>query len=122
MKFSEEDSADSHIIQSYNNNAIMIGGRIFNSSFIVSRSTLIENWPLSEISQLESAHLQPILDMKPEVILIGTGLKLIFPAPNSYSSVINQGVGIEFMDSGAACRTYNVLASEKRNVIAAIIL
>ncbi len=122
MKFNEESSTNSHIIQSYNDSEIIIDGKVFSSSFIISKNTLIESWPVADISQLESDHLKAILDMRPEVILIGTGQKLVFPSPQSYVSVINQGMGIEFMDSGAACRTYNVLVSEGRNVVTAIIL
>jgi len=122
MKFSEEIAANSHIIQSYNDREIIIDGRAFSSSFIVSKDSLLENWPVAEISQLEPAHLLSMLDMSPEVILIGTGQKLIFPTPQSYATVINQGIGIEFMDSGAACRTYNILVSEGRKVVAGIIL
>jgi len=122
MKFSEEIAANSHIIQSYKDNEISIDGRSISNSFIVSKDTLLENWPVPEITRLEPVHLQPIIDMNPEVILIGTGLKLIFPTPQSYAPIINMGIGIEFMDSGAACRTYNVLVSEGRNVVTAIIL
>jgi uncharacterized protein len=66
--------------------------------------------------------LQELIDREPEVILVGTGDRIRFPHPEVYAHVISQGVGIEFMDTGAACRTYNVLLSEDRRVIAAIII
>ena len=73
------------------------------------------------ILALDASACRQILEHQPEVILIGTGNQLIFPEPSIYIDIVNQGVGIEFMDSGAACRTYNILMSEDRRVIAGII-
>lgn len=122
MKFSEDYSSGTYIINGYNADGIIINQRSFTSSLIVSNYQLLEDWPVQEISELSADYLAPILELKPEVILIGTGSTLIFPPPSSYASVIQSGLGIEFMDSVAACRTYNILLSEDRNVVAGIIL
>jgi uncharacterized protein len=122
MKFSEESAVNSYIVQSYKDGEATINGKTYRSSLIISSDILVDDWSLADISQLETEHLQTILDMTPEVILIGTGRTLIFPKPKAYASVINLGIGIEFMDSAAACRTYNILVSEGRSVVTGIIL
>ncbi|MCW9012806.1 MAG: Mth938-like domain-containing protein [Gammaproteobacteria bacterium] len=122
MKFSEEQSAGSNVIRAYQHDQININGALFSQSLVLNDRQIIKDWPLTDINQLTAEHLAPILAMKPEVILIGTGQKLTFPPASSYASVIHQGIGIEFMDSGAACRTFNVLVSENRTVVAGIIL
>lgn len=63
-----------------------------------------------------------ILEMQPEVVLIGTGHSLRFPEPHLLAPVIRQGLGYEVMDTQAACRTYNILANESRNVVAALLI
>ena len=121
MKFTEEHSTGSNVIHSYSSDAITINGQSFTSSLVVGNQHLNVDWPVQHISDLTSKLLMELLEHQPEVILIGTGNQLIFPEPSIYIDIVNQGVGIEFMDSGAACRTYNILMSEDRRVIAGII-
>ncbi|MFW2373135.1 MAG: Mth938-like domain-containing protein [Gammaproteobacteria bacterium] len=122
MKLSEDYNAGAYMINGYDAEGIIINQRSYTSSLIVSNHQLVENWPLQNILELTTENLAPILQLKPEVILIGTGASLIFPPPSSYANVIQLGLGIEFMDSIAACRTYNILFSEDRSVVAGIIL
>lgn len=122
MKFSEDNNADSHTIRAYDSHSININGKVFNRSLIVSRQHLQADWPVASIADLNATTLAELLVIQPEVILIGTGSRLQFPSPDVYASLLNQGIGVEFMDSGAACRTYNILLGEDRQVIAGIIL
>ncbi len=122
MKFSEDYNPSANVINAYSDTEIIINRRPFTQSLIVSNFALIEDWPLQHIDELGPELLQPMLELQPEVILIGTGQNIQFPHPGTYASVINQGIGIEFMDSGAACRTYNILLSEERRVVAGIVL
>jgi uncharacterized protein len=122
MKFTEDFANTSHVIRSYSVEGLDINGNIYTSSLIVSPDSLIPEWLISDISQLSSDHFISILDAKPEIVIIGTGERLRFPGPEVYAEVINLNIGVEFMDSGAACRTYNVLVSENRHVVAGIIL
>ena len=122
MKLSEDYNAGTYMINGYDSEGIIINQRSYSSSLIVSNHRLIEDWPMRDISELSADYLAPILELNPEVILIGTGSNLIFPPPSSYARVIESGLGIEFMDSVAACRTYNILLSEDRSVVAGIIL
>lgn len=122
MKFSEDYSLGTNVIRAYTDTDIQINNKTYNKSLIVSNTLLIDNWGVEHIEQLSLEHWQEIVNYQPEVILIGTGPSLIFPRPASYSPAIDLGIGVEFMDSAAACRTYNILVSEDRFVIAGIIL
>jgi len=122
MKFSEDYAVGVNVIRSYDDTSISINSNTFTQSLAVSSNSLIEDWPVKHINNLSTEALNLLLELQPEVIVIGTGSKLEFPSPETYSNVINQGIGIEFMDSGAACRTYNILISENRKVVAGIIL
>lgn len=122
MKFSEDYAIGVNVIRSYDSSGISINNKTYTQSLIVSGNSLIQDWPIQTIDQLNTDLLDLVLELQPEVIVIGTGDKLEFPTPQAYASIINRGVGIEFMDSGAACRTYNVLISENRKVVAGIIL
>ena len=93
-----------------------------SSSFIVATDTIIKDWPLHDISLLAINHLQPVLQLEPELVLLGTGQKQQFPQTQLLASFYNQGIGVEIMDSPAACRTFNILAGEGRKVVAAIIM
>ncbi len=122
MKFSEDYAAGSYIIRAFTDNRIEINNTVYENSLVISKHHLDDNWGISHVDQISHEIWLKLIADRPEVILIGTGSDLIFPHPSSYAPAIEQGIGVEFMDSGAACRTYNVLLSEERRVIAGIIL
>jgi uncharacterized protein len=122
MKLSEDYATGVNVVHGYEQDEININGRTYRHSLIVSNHQLDDNWQVSDIATLLSSDLEPLLASSPEVILLGTGRTLIFPPPSIYANIINQGIGIEFMDSAAACRTYNILVSEERRVCAGIII
>jgi len=122
MKFAQDAQDEGYVITAYGENDVAINGKTFSSSLIITRSQLDENWNLSNIDALEPEHIDQILALNPELIIIGTGKKLIFPAVAIYSNIIKKGIGVDFMDTQAACRTYNILMSEGRDVVAGLIL
>ncbi len=93
--------------------------RKITENFILTPSELILNW-IEPSEPLNQSHLYFILRTEPEIIILGTGEHLQFPAPTLLQASYEAGVGLEVMDTGAACRTYNILASEGRRVSAAI--
>lgn len=121
MKFSE-DITSGNLIRGYDSRGININGRLFISSLIISRHQLISDWPVRQIHHLNDPLANQLWLDEPEVILIGTGNRLQFPPPEIYAQLLGRGIGVEFMDSGAACRTYNILLGEERRVVAGIIL
>ncbi len=122
MKFAQDNQDEGYVITAYDADSVSINGKPFQQSFIITPAKLEENWAVTSIALLEQPHIEQILALKPELIIIGTGDKLIFPAVEIYSSIIQHGIGIDFMDTRAACRTYNILMSEDRDVVAGLIL
>jgi uncharacterized protein len=87
-------------------------------SMILSPAQLILDW-IAPDEVLSPKHLRQILEMEPEIVILGTGARIHFPDPALLAQCQQASVGMEVMDTGAACRTYNVLASEGRKVCAA---
>lgn len=92
------------------------------ASCIVTADTLITDWAPASFSDLRSEHLQAILALKPELVLLGTGATQRFPPAAIRAAFTSGGVGLEVMDLGAACRTFNILVQEERRVAAALFL
>ncbi len=122
MKFAQDSQDEGYVITAYDEDNISINGKAFASSLIITRTKLNENWKLNHIDSLQTEHIEQILVLNPELIIIGTGKKLTFPAVATYSEIIRKGIGVDFMDTQAACRTYNILMSEGRDVVAGLIL
>jgi len=95
---------------------------ILTHSFIIAPGRLIQDWAPQTLAQLKPEHMQAALESKPELVIVGTGNTLEFPPVAITEALYREGIGVEFMDSAAACRTYNVLMHEGRGVLAAVIL
>jgi len=122
MKFSEDKPNEGYYITAYDQGQIVINGRSLRNSLVLAPDTVVEHWPVSGIDQLATAHFDTVLELDPEIVLLGTGTSMRFPAVALYAQIINRGIGVEVMDTGAACRTYNILLSEGRRVVAGLIL
>jgi uncharacterized protein len=120
MKFTLENTSKVNLIRGYSAQEIRIGERRLQGSCIVSADSLIEDWTPKTFAELTAAHLEPILALKPELVLLGTGSSQRFPPSAIRSLFTAQGVGLEAMDLGAACRTFNILVQEERRVVAAL--
>jgi uncharacterized protein len=122
MKFAEDNQDEGYVITAYDSTNIVINGKSFRQSLIIAGNQMNDSWGVDSISTLTNEHVDTILSFKPELILIGTGSKLTFPAVEAYTAIISAGIGVDFMDTGAACRTYNILMGEGRGVVAGLIL
>ncbi|MBI3774728.1 MAG: Mth938-like domain-containing protein [Gammaproteobacteria bacterium] len=91
------------------------------ASFVIAPQHLLRDWPPQEFDELNEEHLRLIAALDPEVVLLGTGPKIRFPNQAWLRAFHQHGVGVEIMDNGAACRTYNILMTEGRNVVAGFI-
>jgi len=90
-------------------------------SLIISPRHLIRDWPPMNIDSLLMGHLDALMELQPELILLGTGPRLQFPEAKILASLHNRQIGVEVMDTAAACRTYNILMTEGRFVVAGLI-
>lgn len=117
-----DSNESSYQIRAYQPGSIRINAITYSRSLIVTPEQLIENWAPQTVAEVTAESFQPILELKPDVLLIGTGDKLVFLKPAIYGELINQAIGVEIMDTRAACRTFNALAAENRRVAAALVI
>ncbi|WP_018140529.1 Mth938-like domain-containing protein [Thioalkalivibrio sp. ALJ7] len=122
MLFSEVTSEESYIVTGYEAGRVGINQVAHLQSLIVRPHDLRTAWPVQTVAELEVEHLQTILDSPPEVLLIGTGEVQEFPDRAVWRHLRSQGLGVEIMDTAAACRTYNLIMAEGRDVAAALII
>jgi len=120
MRFAESDSSGGYRIEAYGPEGIRVAGRTLRTGLILTPEVLVEDWGPDEPSALDADHLAPLIDLAPELILLGTGAAQHFPEPTVYYQVLSLGIGFEIMDTGAACRTYNILVAEGRRVVAGL--
>ncbi len=117
MKLQLNNNESINLVKSYRHHQINIGESRFLSAVIVTPEA-IHDLKLSTISELTGAHFDILLDLKPELVVLGTGITQVFPDLAIARGLVNQQIGLEVMDSSAACRTYNVLAGDGRKVAA----
>ncbi len=120
--FSLDNNQANYQIRGFKPGQIQINDKILNQSLILSAQQLIENWPPTQAAEITREALAPAVALKPTILLIGTGKTQQFIPLEIYGELLNQGIGVEVMDTAAACRTYNALTSENRDVVAALIL
>ncbi|HHJ20243.1 MAG TPA: hypothetical protein ENJ84_10550 [Gammaproteobacteria bacterium] len=121
MKVSQELDTGIHAFTHYSEGQIAINGQFYTHSLIVSAQRLTTDWSINTVLELTTENLAPIDSHQPEVVLLGTGLQQVFPDTRILAYFLQRGIGCEVMDTGAACRTYNVLAGEGRRVVAAVL-
>ncbi len=96
--------------------------RELTESFLLAPDKVIEHWPVVAVDALDASHVNALLALQPELVLLGTGERQMFPAAAFMVGFLRQSIGIEVMDNAAAARTYNLLAAEGRRVLGAFIL
>jgi uncharacterized protein len=122
MKFTLENNANVNVIRSYSAEELRIGEHSIRSSCVVMADALIANWPPATLDDLQVGHLEPVFELRPELVLLGTGSQQRFAPAHIRSAFAARGIGLESMDLGAACRTFNILVQEDRRVAAALFL
>jgi len=122
MKFAETDANDGHLILGYEPGRILIGSHAYTQGLIVSPERIIADWGPERAADLAAEHFESLVALDPQVIIVGTGERQVFPHPRVYLAALQRSLGVEIMDTGAACRTYNILLSEGRKVAAGLIM
>jgi uncharacterized protein len=122
MPLAEDIVTSRHRITAYSASTVTVNDSIYRQSLVMTASTMHCPWPVTSLQQLNPENLAPILESRPTVVLLGTGIRQLFPEPQIYALFGQQGIGLEVMDNGALCRTFNILVAEDRDVTAAIIL
>jgi uncharacterized protein len=122
MKFQPDEHLGGNSISRYDADQVWINNAPHSQSVLVPWQGDVQHWPLNQFDALTPEHFEQMLPYKPELVIFGSGLKLRFAHPRLYRALMDAHIGIETMDLGAACRTYNVLASEGRSVLAALLI
>ena len=122
MKFEREQVEGRNSFTGYGPGYVEVNRARHTASLVVSGDRLITDWPVAVVEGLAADHMAAIVELHPEIVLLGTGSVFRFPEPALLAPLYRAGVGVEVMDTQAACRTFNILLGEGRNVVAAIIL
>jgi uncharacterized protein len=122
MKFQPDSLAGTNAISRHERGAVWVNGVRWGHSVLVPWRGDVLAWAPGEVQAPTASHFEQVLALNPELLIFGSGDRLSFVSAALYRSLIEARVGIETMDTAAACRTYNVLASEGRSVVAALIL
>ena len=122
MKLQSDPHSGANTITGYGDGYVEINQTPYAHAVLLSSDGAISAWPAQSFDSLEVSHFAQMVELKPELILIGTGSKQRFPKPELLKSLILAKIGFEIMDSQAACRTYNILVGEGRQVLLALIV
>lgn len=117
-----DQNRSAYQIRAYQPGMIQINEQKLTASVIVMPNKIIRDWPPQTINELGEASFEPIIPIRPDILLIGTGAKHEILPVSLYGHLLNLGIGVEVMDTSAACRTFNALSAEDRNVAAALII
>jgi uncharacterized protein len=101
---------------------VRVNTQDFTTSLLLPWQGAVLAWPCQDFEALRAEHFEQLVALAPELVIFGSGSRLRFVKPALLRSLIDQRIGIETMDTAAACRTYNVLAGEGRRVVAALLL
>jgi len=121
MQLTENRPEEQYFIHSLGPDAIQIVETRYSQSVVLSPASGVQQWPVDSVDALEKQHLRPILDLRPDVVLLATGRQQRFPSREIQLEMLRSNIGLEVMSLDAAARTFNVLAGEDRQVVAALI-
>lgn len=122
MRFAQDSVNGGNVIRAYAEGEFTINSEVVRTSVIITPKRLIRDWPPASFKDLAEKHLADLALLETDIVLLGTGRTQRFPPPHFSAALLAQGIGVEVMDTPAACRTYNVLMSEDRNVAAALLV
>ena len=121
MKLHAERIEGTHAIARHGPDGVLVNGAQYTHSVIVPWTGRVVAWPVARFEDLQAEHFGALAEHAPELVIFGSGARLRFPAASVLRSLIERRIGVETMDTAAACRTYNVLLSEGRAVLAALL-
>lgn len=122
MKLHLNQAAGRNAFTGYGTGYVLVNGVRYESSLLVMPDTPVADWGMRDVAGMSPEQVGLLAALDVEVLLIGTGERLSFPAPGLLQPLAKAGIGVEIMDTPAACRTYNILMGEGRKVAAAIII
>ncbi|MEW7973976.1 MAG: Mth938-like domain-containing protein [Candidatus Thiodiazotropha endolucinida] len=122
MKFILDEASDGLSIQRYDQGEVTVSGVIYRENCIVLPDRIISAWRPGSFLDLRQEDFSFLAELSPEIVILGTGDKQHFPHPSLTQPLMQNQIGLEAMNTAAACRTYNILMSEGRRVAAALFM
>lgn len=122
MKFTQDSPGSELLFSDYDDVSVSINDHKHTDSLIVFPDNLLPQWAVSSIDQLSIDHLEAVIERRPDIVILGTGPQQRFPSVEVRRTLAQNRLQLEIMNNAAACRTYNLLVSEDRDVAAAIII
>jgi uncharacterized protein len=122
MRFAQDSSSAANLVRAYGSGELRVNDEVYRSAIILSASAIHAMPDIRDMEDLARLDPSRILALDPELVLLGTGPRQIFPAAPFRAQFLSAGIGVEVMDTGAACRTFNVLVAEHRRVVALLMV
>ena len=122
MRFTQDSGSSANLVRAYGPGELRINDETYRGTIIVSAAAVIEAPDICRAQDLAGLDPSRILALDPELVLLGTGQRQIFPPASLRAEFLRAGIGFEVMDTGAACRTFNVLVAEQRRVVALLMV
>jgi uncharacterized protein len=122
VKLHADPSSALNTVTGYGPGWIEVNRQRHETAILVMPEGMVDAWPHTQIETIDSASLDSVAALKPEIVLLGTGPAQRFPHPRLAASLARHRIGLDVMDTRAACRTYNILMSEGRQVAAILLL
>jgi uncharacterized protein len=113
---------DTKLFTAHGADHVVVNGERYDHAIVVTAEAVHRNWAVASFDELNEANFDYFLALKPDVLLFGTGARQRFAHPRLYRKLTEAGIGVEFMDTPAACRTYNILVEEGRRVVVGILI
>jgi uncharacterized protein len=121
LKLQADRIEGTNAISRHGADGVIVNGAEHRRSVVVPWTGAIRDWPVADFDALQAAHFEALAALQPELVIFGSGSRIRFPKPALLRPLIDARIGIETMDTAAACRTYNVLLAEGRSVVAALL-
>jgi uncharacterized protein len=120
LELTREHPGDKVFVRAVDAHGITVAEETYGTPLVLSPDSVNTGWTVKRIEDITEASLQTIFELDPEVVIVGTGRKQHFLDPAILMLFHQAGIGIEVMDTRAACRTFNILVMEERKVVAAL--
>ena len=122
MQLTQETPDVRYLMRGADGDVARVNERELRASFLLTPEQLVEDWRPRSIAELDPDDMASLLALEPAVVLLGSGARLQFPVPAVLAVLLTRGIGVEVMDNAAAARTFNLLATEGRRVVAAFLI
>ena len=118
----QPDKSDVQSVSGYGDGWIAVDGERIAHSIVISSRGLRVDWNCTRFEDLAASHFEMLARIDAELVIFGSGKRIRFPSPAWLAPLLERRIGMETMDTQAACRTYNILAGEGRKVVAALLV